>query len=289
MANLAIYGRPSTGGLIAARSGDTLVGSSISSHTGSSLILNADSTSILLKIGGNTYLTVTSSSIGATAGTAFTGDGSGLTGIQDTALSSNVMKLSGAQTVTGQKTFPGAGSNAIVLPAVRSTSGGNDITVPTASGADSFLLLNQAQAPTNKTIDAANNTVLGVRAGSIQGGSTSSIAAANNYFCVGIGGTAATGDRALFFATSNITVKNFSFLAAISTGAVTFTVRFYNGSAWVDSTITGTVTSPAFLATDTTHTLNLTAGQGIGVKFTTNGSVTTAVTEIQINGEWVTR
>ncbi len=64
----------------------------------------------------------------------------------------SVLLTSGSQTVSGQKTFPSAGSSAVVIPAVRQVSAGNDITVPTASGADSFALLAQTQTLTNKTL-----------------------------------------------------------------------------------------------------------------------------------------
>lgn len=66
----------------------------------------------------------------------------------------SVVLTSGAQTFTGQKTFPAAGTSAVVLPAVRQASAGNDITVPAASGADSFALLAQTQTLTNKTLTA---------------------------------------------------------------------------------------------------------------------------------------
>lgn len=66
----------------------------------------------------------------------------------------SVLLTSGAQTVTAQKTFPAAGANAVVIPAVRQTSAGNDITVPVASGSDSFALLAQTQTLTNKTLTA---------------------------------------------------------------------------------------------------------------------------------------
>lgn len=76
-----------------------------------------------------------------------------LTGsIADARLSNNVDLLNGMQTFTAQKTFPGAGATAVVLPAVRQTSAGNDIIVPVASGADSFVLLAQSQTLTNKTL-----------------------------------------------------------------------------------------------------------------------------------------
>lgn len=101
------------------------------------------------------------SSLTVSAGSGLSGGGAvALGGSVNLAVdSATVALLAGAQSFTGQKTFPGAGASAVVLPAVRQSAAGNDITVPAASGADSFALLAQAQTLTNKTISGASNTL----------------------------------------------------------------------------------------------------------------------------------
>lgn len=112
-------------------------------------------------VAGNPTVALTNSSLTVTASTGLSGGGSVALGssVSLSVDSSAVALLSGAQTFTGQKTFPGAGASAVVIPAMRQTSAGNDITVPVASGADSFALLAQSQALTNKTISGASNTL----------------------------------------------------------------------------------------------------------------------------------
>lgn len=133
MATLTIYGR-GTAGFNVARSGDTLIGSNFSSHTGSPLNINADSGSIICKVGNSTYLTITSASIAATAGTVFSGDGSSLTNIQVTSLANGPIGVAiggtGATTLTDRGVLIGRGTGA-----VQATSAGTAGQVLTSGGA----------------------------------------------------------------------------------------------------------------------------------------------------------
>ena len=66
------------------------------------------------------------SSLTVSAGSGLSGGGAVSLGssVSLSVDSTAVALLSGAQTFTGQKTFPSAGSSAVVIPALRQTSGG---------------------------------------------------------------------------------------------------------------------------------------------------------------------
>lgn len=124
-----------------------------------------------------------------------------LTGsIADARLSGNVALLTGSQSFSGQKTFPAAGSTAVVIPAVRQISNGFDITVPVATGADSFALLNQAQTFLNKTHTSptiTNPTITGTEGGTRTIGGTPTLGvdlAAGGHKITGMGAATTTGD-----------------------------------------------------------------------------------------------
>ena len=140
-----------------ANSGVTINGSG--GITGGGAVALGSSLSLSLSAIPNTALA--NSSVTVSAGTGLSGGGAVALGASVSLAidSSAVALLSGAQTFTGQKTFPSAGASAVVIPAIRQTSAGNDITVPVASGADSFALLAQSQALTNKTISGSSNTL----------------------------------------------------------------------------------------------------------------------------------
>lgn len=90
MATLTLYGRGSSG-LTRAGSSDVLVGSTIQSHASTALTLNAASTNVLLKVGGTSYLTVSSSAVAAANGAVFSGSGSSLTSLSASNISSGTL------------------------------------------------------------------------------------------------------------------------------------------------------------------------------------------------------
>lgn len=73
-----------------AKDADTQLVSAILGNNSGSFTLNAAGTSLLLKVGGTTYLTVSSAAITAASGTVFSGDGSDLTNISNSSLNSGI-------------------------------------------------------------------------------------------------------------------------------------------------------------------------------------------------------
>lgn len=66
-----------------------LVSGTVANGSGT-LTISAAATSLALKVGGTTYLTVSSAAITASGGAVFTGDGSGLTNISNSSLNSGI-------------------------------------------------------------------------------------------------------------------------------------------------------------------------------------------------------
>lgn len=157
---------------ITVTNGDGVAGNPTVALTNSSLTINTSGGVTgggAVALGGSLSLSLSAvpnsalanSSLTVTAGSGLSGGGAVALGasVSLSVDSSAVALLSGAQTFTGQKTFPSAGASAVVIPALRQASGGNDITVPAASGADSIALLAQSQTLTNKVISGSNNTL----------------------------------------------------------------------------------------------------------------------------------
>lgn len=89
-----------------AKDADTQLVSAIVGNNSGSFTLNAAGTSLLLKVGGTTYLSVTSSALTAAGGAVFTGDGSGLTTLNASNLSSGTVPIARVPTGTSGSTVP---------------------------------------------------------------------------------------------------------------------------------------------------------------------------------------
>lgn len=87
--------------------------------------------------------------------------------VADARLSANVALLNTAQAFTARKTFPVAGANAALIPAILGGGAGtNGHVVPNVAD-DTFALLAATQAFTGKTINGALNTLLNIGNGSL--------------------------------------------------------------------------------------------------------------------------
>lgn len=134
-----------------AKDADTQLVSATLGNNSGSMTLNAAGTSLILKVGGTTYLSVTSAAITASGGSVFTGDGSGLTTLNASNLSSGTVPIARVPTGSTGSTVP-FGNDARFNPSP-STAGriiydsGSAWTALAAGTAGQVLQSNGAGAP----------------------------------------------------------------------------------------------------------------------------------------------